>query len=203
MTARNAATYGIGWSLKQVTVHDLDPSRSIAHCLDTEGTYVDVTTLIHRTGIRPAVGQIWLIDREFSQWSFAAFVDRGGASITPALTGDWQPLTFSHGWAPSSTVGDPAPQARATADGWVETAGVVSGGTVAAVGTLLTIGQLPAGLPVTYRGSAVVASQLPTTAGYVRASILPSGEVGIQVSVAYTPAWIDLTGLKALINVGT
>lgn len=71
----NAATYGIGWTVKQVKVRELIPAKRMALCVDTEGQYVEVSTAIRRTGITPEVGQDWLIDRTYGTWSFAAQID--------------------------------------------------------------------------------------------------------------------------------
>jgi hypothetical protein len=71
----NSATHGIGWTVKQVKVRELVAGRKLALCIDDTGTYIEVTTAIHRTGITPEVGQDWLIDRTYGTWSFAARLD--------------------------------------------------------------------------------------------------------------------------------
>lgn len=76
----SAATYGIGWSIKQVTVQQFTPDGGIAYCLDTEGTVVEVRTVLQRTGLTPRVGQIWLIDRTLGTWTFMALASTAGAS---------------------------------------------------------------------------------------------------------------------------
>lgn len=68
----NAATHGIGWTVKQVRVRELVAGKKLALCVDTEGTQIEVTTAIQRTGITLEVGQDWLIDRTYGSWSFAA-----------------------------------------------------------------------------------------------------------------------------------
>jgi hypothetical protein len=71
----NAATHGIGWTIKQVKVQSLVPAKKLALCVDTEGQILEVTTALHRTGITPVVGQTWLVDRTYGAWSFAAWWD--------------------------------------------------------------------------------------------------------------------------------
>ncbi|MGA5598423.1 hypothetical protein ACPCSE_29735 [Streptomyces cellulosae] len=71
----NPATHGLGWTVKQVTVRELVPGRKLALCVDTEGQRIEVTTAIQRTGIELAEGQVWLVDRTFGHWSFAARLD--------------------------------------------------------------------------------------------------------------------------------
>jgi hypothetical protein len=71
----NAATHGIGWTVKQVKVSSILTDKKFALCVDTEGQQLEVTTAIHRTGITPVVGQTWLVDRTYGVWSFAAWVD--------------------------------------------------------------------------------------------------------------------------------
>lgn len=68
----NSASYGLGWTVKQVTVRELVEGKKMALCVDTEGQRIEVTTAIQRTGITLEVGQKWLIDRTYGHWSFAA-----------------------------------------------------------------------------------------------------------------------------------
>jgi hypothetical protein len=75
MGSGNSATHGIGWTVKQVKVRELVTGKKLALCVDTEGTQVEVTTAIHRTGITPQEGQTWLVDRTYGGWSFAAWLD--------------------------------------------------------------------------------------------------------------------------------
>ena len=49
----SAATYGIGWTVKQVKIQSLVPAKKLALCVDTEGHILEVTTALHRTGITP------------------------------------------------------------------------------------------------------------------------------------------------------
>lgn len=198
MIRGNAATHGVGWDIKQVEIRELDATRRIARCVDTEGQWLDVATAIHRTGIRLQVGQVWLADRELSAWTLRALLEFGAATPVPAFTSAWQPLKLSNDWIPSTGTTDPAPSARVTADGMVELSGVMSGGTVPAVGVTLTVGQLPAGFPGVWRVNAILASSLPAGAtGYVRGAVTATGAVTISVSTAYTPPWIDLSALRA------
>lgn len=198
MTRTGPGTYGIGWTIKQVKIRELDPKLRVARCVDTEGNILDVATSVHRTGIRPQVGQVWLVDRELSAWTLRAFVELGEPTPVPVATTEWQPLQLSNGWVPSTGSTDPAPSARVTADGMVELSGVMSGGTVPAVGVTLTVGQLPTGSPKVWRVNAILTSSLPTGAtGYVRGAVTATGAVTIAVSVAYAPSWIDLSALRA------
>ncbi|MFE0490202.1 hypothetical protein [Streptomyces griseoaurantiacus] len=71
----NAATYGLGWTVKQVKIKEIRTDRKLAVCVDTEGQYLDVTTALHRTGITPEVGQVWMVDRTYGTWSFAAWLE--------------------------------------------------------------------------------------------------------------------------------
>jgi hypothetical protein len=71
----NAATHGIGWTVKQVKVRELVEGKKLALCVDTEGNQIEVTTAILRTGITLEVGQNWLVDRTYGGWSFAAMID--------------------------------------------------------------------------------------------------------------------------------
>ncbi|MET7363280.1 hypothetical protein ABZS76_33250 [Streptomyces sp. NPDC005562] len=75
MTPGSAATYGIGWTIKQVTIREINTDKKLAQCIDTEGQYLGVTTVIQRTGLTPEVGQMWLVDRTYGPWSFAARLD--------------------------------------------------------------------------------------------------------------------------------
>ncbi|MCX4799547.1 hypothetical protein OG497_37460 [Streptomyces sp. NBC_01242] len=194
---RSAATYGLAWSLKQVTLREVDRAKKLALGVDTEGQYVEVRLSIRRSDIVPKVGQIWLIDRDFGEWSLNALVD----TAPPDLTGgEWAPLKLLNNWVPSGSADDPAPSARVTKNGWVELSGVMYSGSVPALGQVLGIGSLPEGFPAVYRGNAVLASQLPNPAGYVRGGLTSDGVVTIQVSAAYTPAWIDLTSLRSRIK---
>lgn len=70
----SAATYGIGWSIKQVVVQQIDTAASLAQCLDTTGTIVEVRLGLQRTGITPRPGQTWLADRELGSWTLLALV---------------------------------------------------------------------------------------------------------------------------------
>jgi hypothetical protein len=196
----SAATYGIGWTTKQVKIREIDSTLRIARCVDTEGQTLDVATSVHRTGIRPQVGQVWLVDRELSAWTLRAFVELGAATAVPVMTTAWAPITLTSGWVVSPNVDDPPPSARVTADGWVELSGVMYSGTVPAVGQLLTVGSVPAGFPKTYRSNVMLGSHMPTTTGYIRGSLLVTGAVAIQVSAAFTPSWIDLTNLRARVK---
>ncbi|WP_428957956.1 glycosyl hydrolase family 28-related protein [Streptomyces sp. cg35] len=81
MTVSNAGTYGIGWTIKQVTIREIDGARNLARCIDTEGQYLDATTSVHRTGIRPQVGQIWLADRDLGAWTLKALIETDVASV--------------------------------------------------------------------------------------------------------------------------
>ncbi|MDQ1041408.1 hypothetical protein QFZ75_007910 [Streptomyces sp. V3I8] len=193
---RSAATRGLAWTYKQVQVREILPAKRIALCVDTEGLYVEVSTLFRRSDAAPAVGQIWIVDRELGGWAFAARVD-----IAPpdATGGQWTPLVLKNGWVVSAGAGDPAPQARLS-DGWIELSGVISGGTVPALGLDLVAASLPEGFPARLRGNAVLASALPGTNGYIRGALAVNGDVTIRVSATYAPAWIDLTGLKARVT---
>ncbi|MGW7100382.1 hypothetical protein [Streptomyces sp. NPDC054838] len=198
----SAATYGIGWTVKQVTIREIDPARTVARCVDTEGGMLDVSTAVHRVGVRPQVGQVWLVDRTLSSWTLCAFIAGFGKQTPiPAVTSPWEPLTLSNGWVASASTGDPTPCARATAEGWIELSGVIYSGTVPTIGQNLTVASLPPGLPTPYRANVILGSHLPGgSVGYVRGSILPDGQVITQVSQAYTPTWIDLTSLRARIQ---
>ncbi|MFF7198189.1 hypothetical protein ACFZAM_31335 [Streptomyces sp. NPDC008079] len=70
----SAATYGIGWSIKQVLIREISALSGIARAVDTEGTVVEVRTGLQRTGITPRVGQTWLVDRDLGAWTFTALV---------------------------------------------------------------------------------------------------------------------------------
>jgi hypothetical protein len=73
----NAASYGLGWTIKQVKVKEILTEKRMAICIDTEGQYLEATTAIHRTGIELEVGQTWVVDRTYGIWSFAARLDFG------------------------------------------------------------------------------------------------------------------------------
>ncbi|MFD7835589.1 hypothetical protein [Streptomyces sp. NPDC059761] len=201
--AANAATYGIGWTVKQITIREIDPERTVARCVDTEGQMLDVSTAIHRTGIRPQVGQVWLIDRTFASWTLCAFISGfGKPTLIPASTTPWEPVETINGWVPSASETDPKPAARLTADGWIELSGVIYNGPAPTVGQTLIVAKLPAGFPPSYRGNVVLGSQIPSgVTGYVRGSIVPGNQVSIAVSQAHTPTWIDLTSLRTRIRV--
>ncbi|MGW9067897.1 hypothetical protein ACWGQT_00395 [Streptomyces yangpuensis] len=199
----SAATYGIGWTVKQVTIREIDPTRTVARCVDTEGQMLDVSTAIHRTGIRPQVGQVWLVDRTFASWTLCAFISGfGKPTPIPARTTAWEPVQPVNGWVASTSETDAKPAARMTADGWIELSGVIYSGPAPAVGQTLIVAKLPAGFPASYRGNVVLGSQIPAgVTGLVRGSIVPGNEVSIAVSQAHTPTWIDLTALRARIRV--
>ncbi|MFI0967061.1 hypothetical protein ACH4S8_37605 [Streptomyces sp. NPDC021080] len=193
---RSASTYGLAWSLKQVTLREVNLAKGLALGIDTEGQYVEIRLTIVRTGIAPKVGQRWLVDRDFGDWHLTALLQ----STQPDLTGgEWLPLTLSNGWVASATAGDPPPRARLS-DGWIELSGIISGGTVPAVGSDLVIGSIPVTLPARYKGNAVLASNLPGTNGFIRGGLFPNGDITIRVSATFTPSWIDLTGLKARVT---
>jgi hypothetical protein len=193
---KSAATHGLGWAMKQVTVQEFNPARLVARCVDTEGLYLDVATSVRRCGIQPMIGQVWLVDRDMGAWTFRAYLDLAVSASRP----DWTSLALQAGWTASTGTDDAEPEARTTDSGWIELSGVMTGGTMPAVGSALTVGHLPAEFPARKRGSAVLAAQIPSGAsGHVCGSLLPSGAVTIQVTAAYTPSWIDLTGLRARI----
>lgn len=73
-----------GSTVKQVKVLNLDPVKVRALCQDTEGFIVEASLSIHRTGILPKVGQLWLVDRELTSWSMRALLDP--VPVNPALT---------------------------------------------------------------------------------------------------------------------
>lgn len=194
---RSAATHGLAWALKQVTLREVDRPKKLALGIDTEGQYIEVRLGIRRSDIIPQVGQTWLIDRDFGAWCLTALVDQAPADTTG---GEWLPLELQNGWDGPTSTNDPAPQARLN-DGWIELSGVITNGTVPAVGVDLVAATLPEGLPERYKGNAVLASNLPSgTVGYIRGGLWVNGDVTIRVSVAYTPGWIDLTGLKARVK---
>jgi hypothetical protein len=195
----NAATYGIGWTTKQVTVRELIAAKKLAVCVDTEGQHLEVTTAIHRTGITPQVGQTWLVDRTYGAWSFAAWW--GTVPPEPDPSTDWQPITLQNGWVPSTGAGDPPPMARVTKGGMVELSGVMQGGTVPGALTVLTVGQLPAGFPLVKRVNAILTTQFPSgTIGLMRGAITAAGGITIIPSAAFTPSWIDLSSLRAKVD---
>lgn len=73
-----------GAVVKQVKVLNLDPVKAKALCRDTEGFTIEASLSIHRTGILPKVGQLWLVDRELTSWSMRALLD--SSPVNPALT---------------------------------------------------------------------------------------------------------------------
>lgn len=191
---RSAATNGLAWSLKQVTLREVDRVKRLALGIDTEGQYVEVRLGIRRSDIVPKVGQVWLVDRDFGVWSLTALVDLAAPDTTG---GEWVPLVLKNGWSGPVSAGDPPPEARLS-NGWIELSGVITGGTVPVAGADLVVATLPNGFPARYKGNAIVASNLPTGAtGYTRGGLWVNGDVTIRLSSTYTPAWIDLTGLKA------
>ncbi|MFJ4902852.1 hypothetical protein [Streptomyces sp. NPDC088727] len=194
---QSASTHGLGWSLKQVSLREVDWAKKLALGVDTEGQYVEVRLGVRRSGIIPRVGQTWLVDRDFGMWCLTAMIDLGAPDLTG---GEWLPLTLRNGWSGPTNPEDCAPEARLV-NGWIELSGVITGGTVPAVGVDLVVASLADGFPSRYRGNAIVASNLPTGAtGYVRAAVTAGGDVTIRVATAYTPVWIDLTGLNARVK---
>lgn len=205
--AANAATYGLGEQVMQVTVREVDPDLPIARCVDPMGRYVDVATSIYRTALRPEVGQIWMIDRVYGAWTFAAFLRVGGADPLagfepPPQDGPWTPLTLSNGWTASATSGDAPPRARVSADGLIQLSGVITGGTVPAFGSSLQVAALPAAFPARYRATRLLATHMPSgvSSPYVRGTLQPDGTILIAPAVSYTPTWIDLSGLAARVT---
>jgi hypothetical protein len=60
--------------VKQVTVLDLNPGKGVALCRDSEGQFVEVQLAVHRTGMRPQLNQLWLVDRAVGAWSLRALL---------------------------------------------------------------------------------------------------------------------------------
>lgn len=85
----SAATYGIGWSVKQVTVKEINAATGIARATDTEGTEIEVRTGYQRTGITPQPGQTWLVDRSLGTWTLLALV---ASAQAPGLSRGWAVL---------------------------------------------------------------------------------------------------------------
>lgn len=198
----SAATNGLGGEVLQVTIRELDEDRPIARCVDTMGRYVDVATSVYRTAIQPAVGQIWLVDRTYGTWTFAAYIHLGEDDpLAEPQDGPWTALPLSNGWAASATTGDAPPRARVSADGFIQLSGVITGGTVPAFGSSLQVAALPAGFPARYRGSRLLATHMPSgvSSPYVRGTLQPDGTILIAPAVSYTPTWIDLSNLWARI----
>lgn len=195
----SAATYGLGWTVKQVKIRELDSRRSVARCVDTEGQILDVATSVQRTGIRPQVGQTWLVDRDLAVWTLKALVNLGETTAIPAMTTPWAPVALSGGWAASADTGDAPPMARVTADGWVELSGVISDGT-ASPGEPVTVARLPIGFPSTYRANTTLCCQLVNGYAHVRGLLPGDGTAVIQVPAAFTPTWVDLTNLRARVR---
>lgn len=200
--AKSASTYGIAWQYKQVTVREIAADRPVARCIDTEGQYLDAAMTAYWTGVRPQVGQTWLVDRELGVWTFRALLWLEGADPLPPepQTGSWEPLVLSGGWAASTDPNDPPPEARVTADGVIEVAGVITGGTVPTSGSLV-VASLPEGFPDCYRVNAVLAASLTGSSAYIRGAVTAEGAVTITSSSStYAPAWIDLSALRARVR---
>ncbi|MEV7675130.1 hypothetical protein [Streptomyces sp. NPDC088752] len=195
---RSAATYGLAWALKQVTLREVDREKRMARGVDTEGQHVEIRLGIRRSEIVPKVGQDWLIDRDFGVWTLNAFLEQGPANPSG---GDWLPLTLLNDWEASESPQECQPEACVTPGGGIEVSGIIYGGTVPATGGVLTVAKLPDGFPAPYRQHAVLASSMPTSGGgYVRGSLLADGSITIAVSVAFTPAWVDLASLRGRVS---
>ncbi|MFE6000310.1 hypothetical protein ACFQ6C_26175 [Streptomyces sp. NPDC056454] len=72
--ASSASTYGIGWTIKQVDIREIDWERGRAYGVDTEGQRVEIATSVRRTGITPEVGQTWMVDRTYGPYTLAALI---------------------------------------------------------------------------------------------------------------------------------
>lgn len=201
---RGAGTYGIGWQVKQVRIREIDPSGKVARCVDTEGQVLDVPLAVHRTGIKPEVGQIWYADRDLAAWTLRALYEPDSTKVFPApleipQAGPWQPLTLLAGWQ-ASTFPDSPPEVRVTAHGMIELSGVILNGT-ASGGSYLTVATAPEGLPDHYKVNCLLASQSTSVNAYIRGSFGADGTVQIVSSdAAYAPSWIDLSALRARVR---
>ncbi|GAA1978742.1 hypothetical protein GCM10009738_66460 [Kitasatospora viridis] len=71
----NSVVKGVGFSLKQVQIRQIDEAKGMALCVDPQGQYIEVALSIRRTVVRPMLGQTWLIDRSMGTWTLAALVD--------------------------------------------------------------------------------------------------------------------------------
>ncbi|THA72587.1 hypothetical protein E6R60_27035, partial [Streptomyces sp. A0642] len=74
MRPGDSATYGIGWTFKQIVIREIDWTRGRAYAVDTEGQQIEVATSVRRTGLTPEVGQTWLVDRTFGPYTFVALI---------------------------------------------------------------------------------------------------------------------------------
>lgn len=81
---------GAGSDVKRVVVDEIIWDKGIALCKDDHGTVVQVPTALRRGGGGWAqVGQVWLIDRQYGQWSFSALAsDHAPPVITAVRTGE-------------------------------------------------------------------------------------------------------------------
>lgn len=80
---RDANPRTVGFDAMVVRIEDV--SDRIAHVVDGFGRHISVNIDIRRSsGPRPRVGERWVIDRAFGDWTLTAIV----RSIPPVITGD-------------------------------------------------------------------------------------------------------------------
>ena len=63
-----------GFTQRVVTVDEVILSRGVARCLMAEGNLPQDVSLSPRRAGMPEAGEIWIIDREYGYWSFAAML---------------------------------------------------------------------------------------------------------------------------------
>lgn len=86
----------VGFSVRQVTVDEVVLSKGLAICKETTtGLRQDVPILPIRVGRVPQSGDVWIIDRQYGNWSFAALVSTMGTPATPVAAGPLDPPSYA------------------------------------------------------------------------------------------------------------
>ena len=73
----SAMSYGLGLTTKRVLILSID--GNVADCIDPTGKHESINVRLMRAkGQAPEVGETWLVNHDFGQWTFAAILDFDG-----------------------------------------------------------------------------------------------------------------------------
>jgi hypothetical protein len=94
-TSPGSSSYGFAWKVVQIL--SIDTTNNLATVQDQLTKQFTVsTTRMRAKGVQPAVGEQWLVDRQYSAWTFALCLNTPTTipeSAVDGLTGDLQTLT--------------------------------------------------------------------------------------------------------------
>jgi hypothetical protein len=72
-------TAGVGFTAHHVRVTAVDLAARVAHVTEvTTGALLPPVALVPIRVKMPEVGEVWIIDRAYGPWSFAALIDAPG-----------------------------------------------------------------------------------------------------------------------------